>query len=126
MKPACSVDACDKAAVSRGMCASHYGKWYRYGDPLAGPPARQLKPCGTWSAYQRHRTAGEEPCGPCRQAANDYHRARRKDPGLRARIKRENRVQSRAAWRLVDEHRDRFRELVAEEMKRELGIGSKP
>lgn len=42
----------------------------------------KLKPCGTWAAYKRHLRAGEQPCGPCRQAArdqkNDRNEARRR------------------------------------------------
>lgn len=29
---------------------------------------KELKPCGTNAAYQRHRKKGEYPCGPCLQA----------------------------------------------------------
>ena len=34
--------------------------------------SRELQPCGTPAAYGRHKKAGEEPCGPCRQAWSDY------------------------------------------------------
>lgn len=30
--------------------------------------ARELKPCGTDAAFQRHRRRGETPCEPCREA----------------------------------------------------------
>lgn len=29
---------------------------------------RELKPCGTNAAYQRHRRKGEYPCAPCLEA----------------------------------------------------------
>jgi hypothetical protein len=35
---ACSVEECGKRAWSRGYCQSHYHRWKRYGDPLAGGP----------------------------------------------------------------------------------------
>lgn len=39
----CSVDGCDEDAKTRGMCRSHYGKWYRHGTPIT--PIRQRYPC---------------------------------------------------------------------------------
>ncbi len=35
---------------------------------------RELQPCGTPAAYQRHYKRGEEPCGACREAKADYQR----------------------------------------------------
>ena len=36
-KTLCSVADCDKTGkMRRGMCAVHYGRWSRHGDPLAG------------------------------------------------------------------------------------------
>src|SRR5690349_14094734 len=32
------------------------------------PKPRELKPCGTNAAYQRHRRKGEYPCTPCLEA----------------------------------------------------------
>lgn len=31
----CAVEGCERAAESRGWCITHYGNWYRNGDPLA-------------------------------------------------------------------------------------------
>lgn len=31
----------------------------------------ERRPCGTSAAYQRHRKAGEEPCEPCKAAAQE-------------------------------------------------------
>lgn len=42
--------------------------------------------CGTNSGYKAHYARGEKPCGPCRQAHSDYHRARRERLGLRREI----------------------------------------
>jgi len=36
--------------------------------------SRQLRPCGTQAAYERHLRAGEKPCAPCRAAHNAYCR----------------------------------------------------
>lgn len=41
-----------------GACSCAAGK----------PRTRDLKPCGTDAAYQRHRKAGETPCDACREA----------------------------------------------------------
>lgn len=40
------------------------------------PATRQLLPHGTHSAFNRHRTAGEEPCQACWHGERDYQRAR--------------------------------------------------
>ncbi len=29
----CSVDGCERPLHSRGMCMTHYSRWYRYGSP---------------------------------------------------------------------------------------------
>ena len=38
------------------------------GLAVAPKGPRQLQPCGTHGAYQRHRKNGEEPCDPCKAA----------------------------------------------------------
>ncbi len=38
--------------------------------------ARQKAPCGTYSAYRRHRREGSEPCGLCVRAKNEYNASR--------------------------------------------------
>jgi hypothetical protein len=32
----CTVDNCSSASIKRGYCQSHYKRWWRHGDPLAG------------------------------------------------------------------------------------------
>lgn len=32
----CSIPDCDKPAKQKGWCWSHYARWHRHGDPLAG------------------------------------------------------------------------------------------
>lgn len=36
---------------------------------------RQLQPCGTWAAAQRHRAHGEDMCEACKAAAREYYRS---------------------------------------------------
>lgn len=38
MKPSgrCVIEGCERRRDSRGMCKSHWGRWRRHGDPLAG------------------------------------------------------------------------------------------
>lgn len=38
--------------------------------------ARELKPCGTFAAYARHKKNGEAPCEPCMQAMRDQKNGR--------------------------------------------------
>lgn len=33
---ACDVDGCDRPSRARGMCARHYDRWRKYGDPGDG------------------------------------------------------------------------------------------
>ena len=50
---------------------------------------RELEPCGTRAAYQRHRRAGEEPCGPCREAMRAANRQFEEARPTRKRNRRE-------------------------------------
>lgn len=36
----CSINGCARAAKAKGLCASHYMKMWRHGDPEGGPRAR--------------------------------------------------------------------------------------
>lgn len=36
----CAVEACGAARTTKGFCTSHYSRWKRHGDPLAGGPPR--------------------------------------------------------------------------------------
>lgn len=42
------------------------------------PEPRQLAPCGTPTAAERHRNRGEKPCEPCRLAYNAARREKHK------------------------------------------------
>ena len=51
--------------------------------------AWDLKPCGTVTAYVRHKRHGEQPCQECRDAKRDYSRAKareRREEVERARV----------------------------------------
>lgn len=37
----CSVDGCIRPLIAQGLCAAHYGRWAKYGDPLGGGPFRK-------------------------------------------------------------------------------------
>jgi hypothetical protein len=39
-KPICIVDGCDKRSHAGGMCAAHYHRLMRHGDPLGGRTAK--------------------------------------------------------------------------------------
>ena len=41
--------------------------------------SREVKPCGTTAAYQRHLRSGEEPCRECREAARRADRGRKRN-----------------------------------------------
>ena len=41
-------------------------------------PDAPVWPHGTYTGYGRHRSAGEQPCEPCRAAGNEYKNRRRK------------------------------------------------
>ena len=64
--------------------------------------SRVLAPCGTATAYKRHRAHGEEACGPCKDAmaVDSYDRTMARE---------------RAIKRLIAENRKRYRELLADE-----------
>lgn len=64
-----------------------------------------LKPCGTNAAYQRHRSRGEEPCEPCREAYREYSRV----------IQRPMR---RASALLAEAHPEEYQEAVREQVRR--------
>ena len=70
--------------------------------------ARQLAPCGTRSAYNRHLRHNEEPCEACK-AAN----AAAAKPYLQAR--------QRAWQELARRHSEEFKQLLAEELAKGKG-----
>ena len=40
----CALEDCDRDAITRGWCATHYKRWLRHGDPLLGAKPHK-KPC---------------------------------------------------------------------------------
>lgn len=42
--PSCAVEDCERGAVTRGWCSTHYKRWRRHGDPNVGARP-QIKPC---------------------------------------------------------------------------------
>ena len=74
--------------------------------------ARELKPCGTRAAYDRHRRNEEEPCKECRDA-----NARRGRQNRRGKAYQRARV--RALTRLSLLYETAFRSLLDEELAKE-------
>lgn len=42
--------------------------------PPEEPEPRELRPCGTYAGWHRHRRAGEDPCEGCEEAKRAYNR----------------------------------------------------
>jgi hypothetical protein len=63
----------DEVLISLGM------------KPSKRPYNEQVQ-CGTYSGYNSHLSKGEEPCGDCREANNDYKRRRYTAPKDPARL----------------------------------------
>ncbi len=71
---------------------------------------------GTYAGYQRHRKDGEAACGPCRTANAEYNRTHRSKPVARMKSRKVSKAGGRAAWRLVNAHRDEYDRYYAEEL----------
>jgi hypothetical protein len=65
--------------VAGGMLPSERPNGRRQETPRRGEPVppRELAPCGTIAAYERHRKNGDDPCEPCRAARRHYERNNR-------------------------------------------------
>lgn len=70
----CSIPDCGKPHAARGWCESHYHRWQRHGDPLAGtyPPKGKLSPTTPliewiWSKFNQDGPIPEyrPDLGPC-------------------------------------------------------------
>ncbi|MFD9905613.1 HNH endonuclease signature motif containing protein [Streptomyces sp. NPDC059063] len=50
MRPACSIEGCDRVAKARGWCGTHWWRWRHHGDPEYRTPERpagcQVSGCG--------------------------------------------------------------------------------
>lgn len=77
-----------------------------------------VKGCGTYSGYQKHKRRGEPACEPCTIANREYHREYRDRPHARAEARRVNSARQRALWRLADLHREDYLRLCDEELGR--------
>ena len=61
---ACSIPDCDRPVLRREWCGSHYKRWLRHGDPLAG--GRQMRPPGLTEAEAfAWFMPGEPPASGC-------------------------------------------------------------
>lgn len=83
---------------------------------------KELQPCGTYAAWQRHRNAGEEPCEACWQAKRAYQAAYRKiaprRPATKQRRARRN-AEYRARVALTLRYPEAFADLLARELAKE-------
>jgi hypothetical protein len=52
MSSACTVDGCNHGAVAKGLCAKHYARARRTGDP--NKTRRAGRPRSGWLEYGRH------------------------------------------------------------------------
>lgn len=53
----CSVEDCDRLAVARKLCAKHYDRWKKHGDPLFERPPTPTH-CSVDGCSNRHRARG--------------------------------------------------------------------
>jgi hypothetical protein len=53
---ACSIDDCERTVNARGMCNSHYARWWKHGDPLAGRQAFENQEARFWAKVDRTTT----------------------------------------------------------------------
>lgn len=83
-KSTCSVDTCASLASSRGWCSSHWNKWRRYGDPLAGRQqldhkdgTRTCSKCEVRQPYSEFykdaRNGMTAKCGTCNRIASKQY-----------------------------------------------------
>lgn len=57
----CSVEGCGRKRMGKGFCSSHYQRFTKYGDPLAGPgrgPKVQHEACTVDGCGKRHAARG--------------------------------------------------------------------
>lgn len=91
-------------------------------DEHDGSPRRKRgePPCGTYAAYQRHKTRGEPVDEACRVARNAYMRGYKKSrkPALRDRERLVSMAWNAAQRRLAKRHPGEFRQIYEEELKR--------
>lgn len=69
----CSISGCVKPKYQKGFCCSHYSRWYRYGDPLAGGTAK-----GAALQYLMQHMHDDCPKWPFARLNNGYAVIRRK------------------------------------------------
>src|SRR5262245_28935844 len=51
----CVVEGCPRPKDAKGYCASHYSRWRRYGDPLAGGTPRGVLEAALREVLMLHR-----------------------------------------------------------------------
>ena len=76
----CEVEGCNQVAKTRGFCASHYSRWYQYGNPTSKPARPNGNsgasiPHGTTGGYSNHKCR----CDLCRVTWNEYCAKKRQE-----------------------------------------------
>lgn len=56
-QPKCCIENCSRPARTRGMCNSHYKRWWKYGDPLHVPEKIERK-CSLPDCEEKHAANG--------------------------------------------------------------------
>lgn len=82
---------------------------------------RELQPCGTYAAWQRHKKNNEDPCESCWRARRQYQRAYRKvAPRSESdRRKAHRRAHRRALVALSQRYSTAFLDLLGKELAKE-------
>ncbi len=59
-KASCSVEGCDREAVARGWCPTHWARWRKHGDPLHGGAVHKRRegPCSVEGCAEPHQARG--------------------------------------------------------------------
>src|SRR5690348_1370417 len=101
------------------MAGYVYGGNQKYAD---APSGRGGRVCGakrgTVAGWHRHKRQLEQPCDPCREAYNAYHRQRRADDKSRIPHRLYSRAKNRAQRELARRHATEFEALFRVELAR--------
>jgi hypothetical protein len=89
-------------------------------EPDAEAP-RDLAPCGTYGAYQRHARCGEPVDDECRRARNEYMRSlRAARPSVTAHSQKRSRQRAEALALLATRHPEEYAEILGGILLRDL------
>lgn len=109
-EPVCSIDGCGKPVNSRGWCGSHYMRWKRHGDPLAGRQKYNIRNGRSCSQCDTENPRTSEYFGPKAGAPDGLESYCRACHARNARISRVKapHKQRDAQRRYLEKHRERI------------------